>query len=98
MGVAAGVVVAWEAAAVGTAVSSGLVSVLGAETGMLVESEFAATGGAALIVACVGAASEIACVVWALAGSAVNNKTSATAVLLNRRAKVLWGVSIFLLL
>jgi hypothetical protein len=74
---------------------------------MLVESETAAAAGETDVTVAasgVGAvvteagAAESAGVVWAVAGSAVNNKTSAKTVLLERLARVLRGLSIFLLL
>jgi hypothetical protein len=78
---------------VGTAVVeagtiAGLASELLLAAGVLVESETAADGDAAAIVPAVGVASDSAGVVWALAGSAVNNKTSARTMLLERLVSI----------
>lgn len=85
-----------ETAAVGT----GLVSTLRSEACTLVESETAADEGFLVeAVACVDVASESAGIeVCALAVLAVNNKTTVKTMLLERQARVLLWLSIFLLL
>lgn len=89
---AGGEVTAVETAVVETAaVAVMLASALWLAAGMLVELETDASGGAVVTaVAAAGVASESAGVVWALAGSADNNKMSAKTMPLERLARVLW--------
>lgn len=86
-----------EAAVVEAAAVAGLVSALSPGAGMPGDSEIDAADAGATVAA-VGVASESAGVVWALAGAAVNNRTRAKTGLLERLARVLLWLSIFLLL